>query len=107
MDKIITDLATTVSQVVESYAVEGFNARLFYAENPAISLYTVIAIPDVRPDESHPVILARIDNNTAIIEVDNTDRYLYRLLVQAGVPREQIIRAYLGETVPLSQIPVD
>jgi hypothetical protein len=106
MDKVV-DLTTMVSEVVKSYVVKSFDARLYYAENPAIPLYTVLVVPNDEHWAARAMVLARIEDGMAIIEVDNTDRYLYRLLVRAGVPRDKIIRAYLGETVPLSQIPVD
>jgi hypothetical protein len=35
-----------------------------------------------------------------IVEVDNTDKPLVDALVQQGIPREQIVLAYAGETLP-------
>jgi hypothetical protein len=106
MDKVM-DLTTTVQEVVKSYVTKSTGGRLYFAENPDVQLYTVIAIPDEKSYKAHIVVMARMENDMIIIETDNTDRYLYRLLIRAGVSREKIIRAHFGETVPLSQIPVD
>jgi hypothetical protein len=35
-----------------------------------------------------------------IVEVDNTDKPLVDALVQQGIPREQIVLVYAGETLP-------
>ena len=35
-----------------------------------------------------------------IIDTDLTDKPLYKSLIDAGVPRSQIIRAYAGKTEP-------
>ena len=46
------------------------------------------------------VVAARIINDKVIIDEDITDRPLWRELVRAGIPREQIILTYAGEKLP-------
>jgi hypothetical protein len=44
-------------------------------------------------------------DDTVIIEHDTTDRPLWKELVRAGIPREQIILAYAGEEAPAQPQP--
>jgi hypothetical protein len=44
-------------------------------------------------------LLARIVGEKIIIEDDKTNKPLVDALVQAGIPREQIVLAYAGEKV--------
>jgi len=44
-------------------------------------------------------LVARIKNNHIIIEYDVNDKPLVDALIQAGVPRKQIVLAYAGENV--------
>jgi hypothetical protein len=106
MDKVI-DLTTTVRQTVESYVSGSHGGTLHFAENVSEARYIVYWIPNDPKEDASVVVVAHVEDNKAVIDIDSTDRYLYRLLARAGVPRDKIIRAYLGETVPLSQIPVD
>ena len=46
------------------------------------------------------MVLARIENDKVLIEEDTTDRPLWRELVRAGIPREQIVLIYSGEKLP-------
>lgn len=41
-----------------------------------------------------------VDNHLIVIEEDINNKPLVDALVQAGIPREKIILAYAGETVP-------
>jgi hypothetical protein len=72
-------------------------------EDSANHIYTVIIVPDYeypRTEKSAVTVLARIVDDTVIIEEDITDRPLYQELMRAGVPREKIVLAYAGEQLP-------
>jgi hypothetical protein len=65
--------------------------------------YAVIIIEDdpaARP--AYALVMARVEGEKIIIEEDRTfDKPLYEaLMANAGIPREQIVLAYAGETLP-------
>ena len=45
-------------------------------------------------------LVVRVEGKYIIIEHDMNDKPLVDALVQAGIPREQIVLAYAGEPVP-------
>ncbi len=47
-------------------------------------------------------LLVRMLGETIVIEHDQNDKPLFEALVQAGIPRTQIVMAYAGEPVPES-----
>ena len=64
------------------------------------------AVDLVIPDQDHPtdkkpaiVMMARIVDHIIVIDEDITDRPLYEELMRCGIPREQIVLAYAGETL--------
>ncbi len=66
-------------------------------------MYAVIALVDADyapKTRERVVVFARLWAGHIVIEVDNTDKPLMDALVQQGVPREQIVLAYAGETLP-------
>jgi hypothetical protein len=46
------------------------------------------------------MVMARVVDDTVVIDHDSTDRPLYKELMDAGIPREKIILAYAGEEAP-------
>jgi hypothetical protein len=44
-------------------------------------------------------LVAKLANGRIIVEEDRNDKILLDALLQAGVPREQIVLAYAGEPV--------
>lgn len=110
MDRV-DELTAIVRQEVSDYArVRGWKSNVYYIEDDKRQIYTVIAVP--APD--HPLLakasvtlLARVVEDKVIIDQDMTDRPLYEALVEVGIPREQIILAYAGETLPETTDPND
>jgi hypothetical protein len=47
----------------------------------------------------------QIVGDKIVIEADFTDKPLYKALLNQGIPRDQIILAYAGETYPPKAIP--
>ncbi len=103
MDRV-DDLATTVQHEVAEYAnVRGWKAKVYFVDDEKRRIYTIIVVPE----KDHPLlsnprinVMARVVDDQIIIDEDITDRPLYEALMEAGIPREQIILAYAGETLP-------
>ncbi|MBL8154598.1 MAG: XisI protein [Anaerolineae bacterium] len=101
MDQLI-DLTQIVRQEINRYHhVEAWKSQSFLLTDAAQQVFAVIDLPDA----DHPlvqragiVVMARIVSGKVIIDEDATDRPLYRYLMEAGIPREQIILAYAGES---------
>ncbi len=102
MDRIM-DWIPMVRKVIEAYATAAYKAKSYYIEDNSRQLYTVLTVPNHDyPIDTKPgvIILSRIVDDLIVIEQDNTDRPLYEELLRNGIPREQIILAYAGETIP-------
>lgn len=94
----MASLKEIVKEEVEWYASGGgFHHEMFAASDDKNQVYVVIAKgTDERPFAAEVVVMARIVDDTVIIDADNTDKPLFRALEKAGVPSEKIIRAYEG-----------
>jgi hypothetical protein len=96
MDRL-TDI---VRDTVFAYAGGGFNLKVYPVSNEPLGIYAINVLN--YPDHDRPgaiALSARIDGDRVIIEEDVTDRPLADALVAAGIPREKIVLAYLGEVV--------
>ncbi|MBC8171107.1 MAG: XisI protein [Anaerolineae bacterium] len=99
----MAELSEIVKKAVSWYAAEGFNTKTFALMNEENQVYAVAAIDyPVHRQPAGLVVMARLEDQRVIIEFDNTDRPLVDALMRAGIPREQIILAYAGETLPES-----
>lgn len=86
---------------VELYAGIGANCYLFPLLDDKHQTYGINSISyPVRKRPAGVVLLARIQDDKIIIEEDRTDKPLLEALLQRGIPREQIILAYAGESIP-------
>lgn len=96
-------LSDIVREEVSKYAGNGrgANALLFPLIDTIHQTYAVNAIDyPTRDDYAMVVVLARIVDNTVVIEEDTTDKKLVDALLQRGIPRSQIVLAYAGEPIP-------
>jgi hypothetical protein len=103
MALLIDSLTTIVARCVADYnQVRHWQARGFYVEDPQQQLYMVVVVPESEHPRQVAVIevMARVEDNKVIIDVDITDRPLYEALLRSGVPEEQIILRYVNEQVP-------
>jgi len=94
-------LADIVKQEIAWYASSGTHTKLYAILDDAAQIYAVNVIdhsPQKRP--ARVVVMARIVEDAIIIEADTTDRPFVKKLVEAGIPREKIILAYSGESLP-------
>jgi hypothetical protein len=97
-------LLATLREEVHRYGKHGLNVRFFPLLDDLHQNYAITALP--LPDrEQGPeiVMMARLEGEYIIIEADNTDRPLYEALMARGIPRERIILAYVGESLPEAQ----
>ncbi len=109
MDNIISQktdvqehLAQLIKHEIEQYTGDALGGRLVGYYDDDQFAYNVIAFPEPRHQyQSYVVMAARITGNWIVIEEDRTDKPLYEaLMVNAKIPREQIILEYAGEKLP-------
>ena len=91
----------TLKTVLASY----MDALFWQAEGAMVvdeaqQLYLTMLIPQPNYPLSAQAQMARIDGDFIVIHADYTNRPLVQELVTAGIPRQQIVCAYLGETSP-------
>jgi hypothetical protein len=94
----------TLDKVVEEtmwpYVAKGFNGYSTFMKNEGQHFMTVVAKFTVQGESFvETSLLAHIVGEKIIIEDDKTNKLLVDALLQAGVPRGQIVLAYAGETV--------
>ncbi|MBC7810480.1 MAG: XisI protein [Burkholderiales bacterium] len=97
------NLIQIVCEEVEKYAVggRGMNFIAFPVLDDIRQTYTVTTVNYPKRDEfADVIVLARVVGDKVIIEADATDKQLVDALIQRGIPREQIVLAYLGEPIP-------
>lgn len=83
------------------YAGKGLNADSYLTRNDAAQLFTVVDIAHVRGKRIiGNVLVARIQENRIIIELDRNNKPLNDALKQRGVPETQMVLAYLDKTMP-------
>jgi hypothetical protein len=96
-------LAELTSREVERYAGYSDESNLYFLSNDMNRVYTVVDIPHTpRTYSTEIVVMAHVVNDQIVIDEDTTDKPLFEaLMVNAHIPRENIILAYQGETVPV------
>jgi hypothetical protein len=99
----MAELRDIVREEVARYAGSGRGANiiLFPILDDERQTYSVVdVLYPKREDVAEVVVLARIVGNQVVIEEDTTDKKLVDALLQRGIPRERIVRAYAGEPIP-------
>ena len=97
--------ARTLEQILieemQKYAGEGLNAYSYLTENDAEKLYTIVDIANVRGKRIiGTVLVARILDETIVIELDHNNKLLVDALKARGVPESQLVLAYRDSTIP-------
>lgn len=94
-DKLLLE---KIRHEVQQYAAVASDALMYSILDDDQQHYAVLLIPDYPREFVSPVVFARVDGDKIIIEHDSTDKPLVdALMINAGIPREQIILAYQGE----------
>ncbi len=99
MDRLIETLRT----VLEGYTGEALNGYSYLTESRDSTVFTVVSIgylSDKRIVDAG--LIVRVVGDRIIIERDVNDKPLVDALLQAHVPRHQIVLAYAGEPVEAS-----
>jgi hypothetical protein len=91
--------AGTLKQILveemQKYAGEGLNAYSYLTENETENLYTVVDIANVRGKRIvGTVLVARLQDDRIIIELDHINKPLVDALIARGVSESQVILAY-------------
>lgn len=92
-------LAEIARREVEKYVASSDNANFYSILDDQQQTYAVVVVPNTpRPFPVEIVVMARVVNDHIVIDEDTTDKPLVdALMVNGGIPREQIILAYVGE----------
>jgi hypothetical protein len=96
----VATLKDTLEHVLVGYAGKALNGCSYLTSSADQQVFTIVSIGQVR--DQHIVdtgLVVRLMNDRIIIERDVNDKPLVDALVQAGVPRGQIVLAYAGESV--------
>lgn len=94
-------LSQTVREVVAGYAGRGLNGYSTLTQSANGDVLTIVTVAQQAGRHWTGVsVIVRIVGSHVVIERDQTDKMVVDALMQAGVPREQIILAYAGEPVP-------
>lgn len=96
------ELTRILEQAIMGYHTPVLKGKSYYFHDPKEQVFVVLGVPDHFPRkfDAGIVVMARVGGEKIVIEEDTTDRPLTRELMRAGIPREQIICTYLGETLP-------
>src|SRR5947207_1417065 len=91
-------LKVTLEKVIEPYTGEGLNGYAYLSHDAVKDVYTVISVGYIKKQRFVDAnLIVRLVADKIIIERDMNDKPLVDALIQAGIPRSQIILAYAGE----------
>ena len=95
-------LTDIVRREVKAYEVGGFGGRLISVLDDSQGRYALhILVDKPEPNPVRTVMLAEVIGDYVIIQTDRTDKPLVdALMVNGGIPRDKIVLAYAGETLP-------
>lgn len=94
-------LKQALKQVLHQYTGEALNGYSYLTSDPDGQVFASVTVGRSKGKEySFVDLVIRLVADTVVIDKDANSDPLYEALLQAGVPREQIILAYAGEPVP-------
>jgi XisI protein len=91
-----------IKQIVEEelreYAGEGLNGSMYFTQSDDQTIMSIVFVGEIHGRQfTTTSIMLRFVGNRIIIEDDKTNKPLVDALLQAGIPRDQIVLAYAGE----------
>jgi XisI protein len=96
----VATLKDTLQHVLMGYAGEALNGCSYLTSSADQEVFTIVSIGQVRGQHIVDTgLVVRLVNDKIVVERDVNDKPLVDALVQAGVPRGQIVLAYAGESV--------
>ena len=97
------DTATLMQLLIKEitpYENDILNGHSYLTKSADNRVFAVISVDNKHNEYSGDAgLIARIDDDKIIIEHDMYNKPLVDALVQAGVPREQIVLTYSGEAL--------
>lgn len=94
-------LEVLLIEEMQKYAGEGLNAYSYFTANNAEKVYSVIDIATVRGKRIiGTVLVARLDNDRIVIELDYNSKPLADALLARGVSEDQVVLAYRDNIIP-------
>jgi hypothetical protein len=95
------NLIEVVEREIEGYAGEMANGHAYLTVSADRHVFTVVSVGRIQNRRiTHLSLLVRVVGERVVIEVDDSNKPFVDALIQAGVPRDQIILAYAGEPAP-------
>jgi hypothetical protein len=99
------NLKDILYQEMLKYAGEGINGTAYLTSNRESNVFVVVGIATFKGEVIvDSGLVVRLEGDHIIIEKDINSDPLHEALIQAGVPRSQIILAYLGESLNAAHI---
>lgn len=93
-------LREALEMVIKEYAGQDLNGYSYLTQSADRRVFAIVSIGEFRGKQfADTGLIARIVNDRIVIDHDVNSKPLVDALVQAGVPRRQIVLAYAGETV--------
>ena len=93
-------------QAMAGYAVEGLNGRSYLTSSADGQILTVVTVARARDQHlADTGLIVRLVGDKIVIERDMNDKALVDALVQACVPRRQIVLAYADESIDAAASP--
>jgi hypothetical protein len=94
-------LNVILEREIEAYSGEAENGYVFVTSNSEKTRFVVTGVATAQGKRIvNNALVVQLLGDKVIIEEDKNSKILLDALLQAGVPRDQIILAYAGEPVP-------
>src|SRR5688572_28194900 len=93
-------LTQTLKDVLNGYTGRALNGYSCLTTGADQQLFAIVSVGKVAGKHSVDTgLIVRVLNGRLVIERDVNDKLLVDALLQAGVPRHQIVLAYAGEPI--------
>ncbi len=93
-------MTNTLRKVIDGYAGKALNGHSYLTISPDEQVFTVVAVGKIEGERFVNVgLVVHLIADRIVIERDVNDKPLVDALIQAGIPRSQIVLAYAGEPV--------
>ncbi len=100
MDRLKHTLQTAMS----GYSGNGYHETSYLLMSSGENVFAILSVGEENGHQfAETTLAARLINDHILIEKDTNDKPLVDALVQAGIPRQQIVLAYAGETITNTQ----
>jgi len=96
----MSSIKEILQEVIAEYEGKALNGYSYLTRNQAEDVFSVVSVGEFKGQRIVDMgLVVRLVDNTIIIERDANDKPLVDALLQAGVPRENIILAYGNESL--------